>query len=129
MRLCKLLDTFITSRDMRINFVLCILILSCSNIYAANSDSALFLIPHPKKIEVRSNSFSFGNSYSISAINTNEFYATQVQDALAKKFKTKLADSSSAVNKIKLIKGGAADFGRLLQNEKITMPFTLGAEG
>lgn len=96
---------------------------------AANSDTALFLIPQPKKIEIKSGTFNFSKLYALNIVNTNEFYTQQLQTAITRKFKTASTDTTQSIAKIKLIKADSAEFAGILKTEKIALPFNLGNEG
>ncbi len=110
---------------MRILYIAFILFSAYSKIQAANSDSLFFLIPQPKKIEIRNGKYDFSNPYSENT-NTNQFYLQQLEDVVTKKFRTKPA---SSVNKIRLIKADSTDFDKIINDEKLSPPFALGAEG
>ena len=114
---------------MRKYFTAFILIILCPNIISASSDTSLFLIPQPKKVELRNNVFSFNHSFSISAINTDTFYAQQLQNAIGKKFKTKPVEFTSAKFHIMLIKTDSSQLSSYLKPEKLALPFALGDEG
>jgi hexosaminidase len=109
---------------MRFSFIF-IFIASWANLRAANPDS-LFLIPQPKKIELRNGVFNFSNPYSVSIINTDKFYLEQLGDAMARKFKT---NPAAGVNKIRLVKADSSDYTSILETEKLEPHFALGAEG
>lgn len=111
---------------MRIFSVALILIVVYFNSSAANPDSLFFLIPQPKKIEIRSGTYNFSNPYSESISNTNQFYLQQLEDVIIQKFKT---NPASAINKIRLIKADSVEFDNIIHIEKLTPPFALGAEG
>ncbi len=111
---------------MKVHLIAFILIGSFLNCKAENSDTALFLIPQPKKVEIRNGSFNFSNPYAESIVNTAPFYLQQLEEAITKKFKT---NPSSAVNRIKLIKVDSADFDELIKAERLVPPFALDTEG
>ncbi len=106
--------------------VLAILIVSYACTYAASSDSLLFLIPQPQKIEIKGGSYNLRNLYSAKAINTSQFYLQQVEDAITKKFK---ANAASGINAVRLIKADSSDFDDMIRNENFKPPFDLGDEG
>src|SRR4051812_45081346 len=96
-----------------------LLFLACS--IKANSGPALFLIPQPKKIELRNGTFSFSTSYSLDAAAANSFYAAQLQDAIAVKFNGKPIANKSAVNHIELIKADSATLDKVIKAEKLAL--------
>ncbi len=110
---------------MRIFHLAFILLIASFNIQSANSDSLFFLIPQPKKIEIRNGKYDFSNPYSENT-NTNQFYIQQLEDVITTKFKT---NPASSVNKIRLIKADSTDFDKIINDEKLAPPFTLGTEG
>ena len=114
---------------MKIFFTAFILLVSYLIIQAASSDSSLFLIPQPKKIEIRNNIYNFNKPFSISITNTDTFYSRHLRDAIAKKFRVKPVETTSTGNKIKLIKAIGADFDNILKAEGLKLPFELGSEG
>ncbi len=103
-----------------------VLLIVCITVKAVNSDSSLFLIPQPKKIELRSNTYNFSNPYNVTSVNVASSYSQQLEDVITKKFRT---NPAAAVNKIKLIKADSTDFDHLIQTEKFLPPFALGEEG
>jgi len=109
---------------MRIYFTVLILIAICLNSYAG-SDS-LFLIPQPKKIEIKNGSFNLRSPYSINTVNIAPFSLQLLEDVLITKFKT---NPSLPVTKIKLLKPDSAEYYTMLKDESLTPPFDLGAEG
>ncbi len=114
---------------MRIFALVLILGITAVNTKAANSDSALFLIPQPKSIEIKNGVFNFGKSYTVNIANANQFYSQQLQTAITNKFKTKEVSATKAIYKIQLLKADSAGFAQLIKTEKLSLPFDLGAEG
>src|SRR5690242_6165861 len=88
---------------------------------AANSDSNLFLIPQPKRVEVWNGAYNFSKPYKISVVNTNDFYAKQLQETIEQKLSEKPSTALSPANKISLIRQDSSDLYNTLKGKQISL--------
>lgn len=91
---------------------------------AANIDTSFYLIPQPKKIDIRNSTYSFSKPYTINASDT--FSKALLGNAITSKFK---APAASFPNTITLAVATGADFDVLIKSEKLNPSFDLGEEG
>jgi hexosaminidase len=111
---------------MRALIILFVLVQAAIGAWAIG-DTTWYLIPRPKKIELKSGVYNCKLSFLIRADSSHAFGAHMLADALAKNFHTR--QLAEAANKIELIADTGAAFEKILKRQKLNPPFALGDEG
>lgn len=102
------------------------ILLNSFTAHAAATDTLLYLIPQPKKIEIKSGVFNFSKPWNIIS-RADTFCSQQLQQAIVRKFK--LPAKAAQTNAIYLLKVKGAEFDKVVADEKLNPSFVPGAEG